>query len=506
MHFIQLIYGADDTIKDCEFIRQKKIVHDFLETFRDDVERARMTSTLDDERTVRVARVGDDDKTHYEDVSAALYEDAEDETTGFRNVTFRVLEGGSPLPSEVAAWLDYESLKSQCKKSHQELKKLVRRQRHGTEEEKKDASDHIERSKRELTDVLIVPGTKWCGPHQLASRYVELGPLSSIDRCCRKHDHCRIAIPGFTNKYHFFNYRPFTLSHCGCDSSACALIEANEAVCSLLALQRMRTDLRWLALRFDWFSCVEHLEQSGADKRKRELMDIFRVPGTKWCGKGNMAMKYTHLGGFNKADKCCRVHDTACPFYISAFEERYGLFNWRISTIMHCNCDERPPKRYGWQHHAVRDNPPKRYGWQHHAVRDNPTNYGTVGNIMLYGTIPQNGTVGNTMLYGTIPQITHFSVAKQLNLAQGEQSNSQKAEYLMYSSPVASLVLTDSSQLTSDSQHLGIYSSPVASLVLTDSSQLTSDNQHLAVSGQSPPQEATGLLYTPFLRFSINIR
>nr|CAD7404651.1 unnamed protein product [Timema cristinae] len=153
------------------------------------------------------------------------------------------------------------------------------------------------RSKRELTDVLIVPGTKWCGPHQLASRYVELGPLSSIDRCCRKHDHCRIAIPGFTNKYHFFNYRPFTLSHCGCDS-----------------------------------------------RRKRELMDIFRVPGTKWCGKGNMAMKYTHLGGFNKADKCCRVHDTACPFYISAFEERYGLFNWRISTIMHCNCDERACK------------------------------------------------------------------------------------------------------------------------------------------------------------------
>nr|CAD7460218.1 unnamed protein product [Timema tahoe] len=48
-----------------------------------------------------------------------------------------------------------------------------------------------------------------------------------------------------------------------------------------------------------------------------------------------------------------------------------------------------------------------------------------------------------------------------------------------YSSPMASLVLTDSSQLTSDSQHLGIYSSPVASLVLTDSSQLTSDSQQL---------------------------
>nr|CAD7430771.1 unnamed protein product [Timema monikensis] len=51
----------------------------------------------------------------------------------------------------------------------------------------------------------------------------------------------------------------------------------------------------------------------------------------------------------------------------------------------------------------------------------------------------------------------------------------------IYSSPMASLVLTDSSQLTSDSQHLGIYSSPMASLVLTDSSQLTSDSQHLGI-------------------------
>ncbi|CAG2062297.1 unnamed protein product [Timema podura] len=42
-----------------------------------------------------------------------------------------------------------------------------------------------------------------------------------------------------------------------------------------------------------------------------------------------------------------------------------------------------------------------------------------------------------------------------------------------YSSPMASLVLTDSSQL-----------SPMASLVLTDSSQLTSDSQHLDKEGQ----------------------
>ncbi|CAB3376689.1 Hypothetical predicted protein [Cloeon dipterum] len=76
-------------------------------------------------------------------------------------------------------------------------------------------------------------------------------------------------------------------------------------------------------------------------RRRRELMDIMRLPGTKWCGRGNTARRFSHLGGFSGADKCCRVHDTACPFYIDAFEEKYGLLNWRVSTIMHCACDER---------------------------------------------------------------------------------------------------------------------------------------------------------------------
>nr|CAD7194502.1 unnamed protein product [Timema douglasi] len=46
-----------------------------------------------------------------------------------------------------------------------------------------------------------------------------------------------------------------------------------------------------------------------------------------------------------------------------------------------------------------------------------------------------------------------------------------------YSSPMASLVLTDSSQLTSGRQYLGIHSSSMTSLVLTDSSQMTFDSQ-----------------------------
>ncbi|XP_019869407.1 uncharacterized protein LOC109598039 isoform X2 [Aethina tumida] len=75
-------------------------------------------------------------------------------------------------------------------------------------------------------------------------------------------------------------------------------------------------------------------------KRDLGLSDIFRIPGTKWCGKGYSADKYTRLGGFSKTDKCCRRHDMRCPFYIEAMQTKYGLYNWRFNTLMHCDCDE----------------------------------------------------------------------------------------------------------------------------------------------------------------------
>ncbi|KZC06315.1 PREDICTED: uncharacterized protein LOC107194548 [Dufourea novaeangliae] len=75
--------------------------------------------------------------------------------------------------------------------------------------------------------------------------------------------------------------------------------------------------------------------------KSRSRRDLLMIPGTQWCGRGHRATKYTNLGGFGSADACCRRHDTACPFFIPAFETRYGLFNWGISSMMHCACDER---------------------------------------------------------------------------------------------------------------------------------------------------------------------
>ncbi|XP_063632167.1 uncharacterized protein LOC134803314 isoform X2 [Cydia splendana] len=76
-------------------------------------------------------------------------------------------------------------------------------------------------------------------------------------------------------------------------------------------------------------------------RKKRDAMELLRVPGTKWCGKGYSATRYSQLGGYTRTDRCCRVHDLRCPFWIGGMEKKYGLFNWRVNTLMHCRCDER---------------------------------------------------------------------------------------------------------------------------------------------------------------------
>lgn len=82
-------------------------------------------------------------------------------------------------------------------------------------------------------------------------------------------------------------------------------------------------------------------ESNDLPKETWSFNDLLIVPGTKWCGKGWTAQKYNHLGGFGSADKCCRVHDLTCPFWINSMEKKYGLFNWRLNTLMHCSCDKR---------------------------------------------------------------------------------------------------------------------------------------------------------------------
>jgi secretory phospholipase A2 len=78
-----------------------------------------------------------------------------------------------------------------------------------------------------------------------------------------------------------------------------------------------------------------------AVRKRRDVLLLVRVPGTQWCGVGSRASHDNDLGGFMSADRCCRIHDTECPYHIATLTEKYGLYNWRAYTLNHCDCDER---------------------------------------------------------------------------------------------------------------------------------------------------------------------
>lgn len=63
------------------------------------------------------------------------------------------------------------------------------------------------------------------------------------------------------------------------------------------------------------------------------------VPGTKWCGVGDIADTFEELGSQANVDACCRAHDH-CPVKLKAFRAGYGLINLSLYTKSHCDCDK----------------------------------------------------------------------------------------------------------------------------------------------------------------------
>ncbi|XP_022227412.1 uncharacterized protein LOC111077443 [Drosophila obscura] len=63
------------------------------------------------------------------------------------------------------------------------------------------------------------------------------------------------------------------------------------------------------------------------------------IPGTKWCGTGDIAETYSDLGSEMAMDRCCRQHDL-CPVKIRAYQPKYDLMNDSIYTKSHCICDD----------------------------------------------------------------------------------------------------------------------------------------------------------------------
>ncbi|XP_039292078.1 uncharacterized protein LOC111056482 isoform X3 [Nilaparvata lugens] len=181
---LQLIYGLDGALKDCEQLHDAASVTQFVRSFDDALRAKGNVTTL----------------THL--------------TRDLR-------------------WLNMHKLRMACHRNQRLLAKVARRT------SRDDGSSHKRRHRADnflqRSGVLVAPGTKWCGHSDTADTVMSLGAFGATDRCCRSHDLCPTNVPGLSQKFNFFNYRPFTLSHCSCDARFRACLKmANTGTANLV--------------------------------------------------------------------------------------------------------------------------------------------------------------------------------------------------------------------------------------------------------------------------------
>ncbi|XP_067933039.1 phospholipase A(2)-like [Watersipora subatra] len=76
------------------------------------------------------------------------------------------------------------------------------------------------------------------------------------------------------------------------------------------------------------------------DRWQRDASILHGIfPGTKWCGKGNIASGPKDFGKLVGLDACCMKHDQ-CPLSVLPGETKFGITNRGIYPISHCGCDD----------------------------------------------------------------------------------------------------------------------------------------------------------------------
>ncbi|XP_045592602.2 group 3 secretory phospholipase A2 [Procambarus clarkii] len=193
-HLLTLIYVgevSDDlnvdglSLRDCELTSDHTEVDRFLDTFDDDVETARNTPT---------GRWSE--RLH--------------------NVTFVHLDSESELPEYLRPITHFRDLRAQCKTHHRTVRKAVKARRR-SQRSHHNSQTQSRRKRWILNELLVLPGTKWCGNDDLAKSYNDLAGFVGADACCRKHDRCPLNIGGLEAKYGIYNSHLTTASHCLCD-------------------------------------------------------------------------------------------------------------------------------------------------------------------------------------------------------------------------------------------------------------------------------------------------
>lgn len=170
------------------------------------------------------------------------------------------------------------------------------------------------------------------GEKMLQMIYAGKGNLSDCDISKEKHD-----VEAFVTK--FYDHKLLKDLKRDSKHPTLTLLDQHSAVDrdirKMTNYHALSKECRQFHQEMDYFYKNSQKPKSGRAKR-----NTLMYPGTKWCGRGNTAKEFHDLGDSVDTDKCCRAHDH-CPYTISAFSKKFGMFNYRYYTVSHCDCDER---------------------------------------------------------------------------------------------------------------------------------------------------------------------
>lgn len=99
----------------------------------------------------------------------------------------------------------------------EQLKSLISKASGGVESNNNSSENNGEGGAHFLEGIAIYPGTKWCGPGDIADNYEDLGTEADVDSCCREHDHCDDNMLTGETKHGINNTNSYTSSSCLCD-------------------------------------------------------------------------------------------------------------------------------------------------------------------------------------------------------------------------------------------------------------------------------------------------
>ncbi|XP_022651735.1 uncharacterized protein LOC111246430 [Varroa destructor] len=77
--------------------------------------------------------------------------------------------------------------------------------------------------------LFIFPGTKWCGPGDVARNYSDLGLMKESDKCCRDHDHALDSIPRGESRHGLENPLFYTITNCADDNKFYSCLKDSES-------------------------------------------------------------------------------------------------------------------------------------------------------------------------------------------------------------------------------------------------------------------------------------